>query len=318
MSAMSRFKRNSGFTLIELLVVIAIIAILIGLLLPAVQKVREAANRASCSGKLQQVGRALHNYEVNMGFFPPAGISAASDAQATATRAQLGIPDGMVHSWVVFLLPYMEQDNLYAQYRLDASWDHAFNLAARKTPIKFLQCPATPNPDRTGTSSAAISDYAPNSGVNSTLATTNVVPAPAVPRTYIQPRSSYEGAMRVNRLCTHPDISDGASNTLFIAEIAGRPSKYQAGKLQSGSVSGAGWADREAQYVTHGYSEDGTSTPGPCHTNCTNSNEMYGFHTAGCMAVFGDGSVRLLKKSLDIDVVTSMITRAAGDIAKDD
>src|SRR5260221_10479432 len=110
--------RKKGFTLIELLVVIAIIAILIGLLVPAVQKVREAANRMSCTNNLHQIALAAHNYHSTLGHLPPGVcISPNSNTVATNPGASWFAPpySGPFTGCLVFLLPYMEQDNLYKQ-----------------------------------------------------------------------------------------------------------------------------------------------------------------------------------------------------------
>src|SRR5436305_1055510 len=106
-----------GFTLIELLVVIAIIAILIGLLLPAVQKIREAANRMSCSNKLKQLGLAAHNYNDTNGRMPD-GVQLAGTLNATGFDNKLSAyrTPGFGPNWAVFLLPYIEQGNLYQQF----------------------------------------------------------------------------------------------------------------------------------------------------------------------------------------------------------
>jgi prepilin-type N-terminal cleavage/methylation domain-containing protein len=118
-----RRARKSGFTLIELLVVIAIISILVGMLLPAVQRAREAASRISCANNLKQIGLAIHNYESIYATVPPNRI-----AEGYAT-------------WLVLILPFIEQDNLYQQWNLNATY-YQQNDIARMTNVKTYFCPS--------------------------------------------------------------------------------------------------------------------------------------------------------------------------------
>jgi prepilin-type N-terminal cleavage/methylation domain-containing protein len=133
-------RPRRGFTLIELLVVIAIIAVLIGLLLPAVQKVRESANRMQCSNNLKQIGLGLHNYHGDFGSFPPGLVSQLSDPNWVMPPGNCNAeaPDlGPGWSFFAFLLPYIEQDNLYKSIRFDRLLTDPLNDAARRTLVKI-------------------------------------------------------------------------------------------------------------------------------------------------------------------------------------
>ena len=127
-------RRPPGFTLIELLVVIAIIAILIGLLLPAIQKVREAANRSSCQNNLKQLGLALHNFHDANRVFPASGW----------TMAGPGNPQGKFVGWRALSLPYIEQANLQTLYDFNVHWWEGRNLDAAVFPVKVYECPSVP------------------------------------------------------------------------------------------------------------------------------------------------------------------------------
>src|SRR6266498_2650874 len=134
---------RGGFTLIELLVVIAIIAVLIGLLLPAVQKVREAAARLQCKNNLKQIGLAFHNYHAALGYFPPGFTSGSAGVDGEGTGPGWG--------WGAHLLPYLELDNLYRQIDFKKDIRDPANAFARVQSLKGFLCPSDAPPGPTFT-----------------------------------------------------------------------------------------------------------------------------------------------------------------------
>src|SRR5262249_29276823 len=127
--------RQRGFTLVELLVVIAIIAVLIGLLLPAVQKVREAANRTACTNNLKQLGLALHNYHDSNRTFPPGAVGPLAALPQFAALKHHGLG--------AYLLPYLEQQALASRYRWDISWFDPPNQPVVNVQLPVWQCPSS-------------------------------------------------------------------------------------------------------------------------------------------------------------------------------
>ena len=184
-----------GFTLIELLVVIAIMAILVALLLPAVQQAREAARRISCKNNLQQIGYALQNYYNAFEVFPPGVVN--------ATRPIIQTPDGYHHSWVTSLLPYLDEAPLYEQIDPSVSIYADKNLTARKYVLPVMLCPSDPASVRANqdNKNAGLSNYAGCHHHQS-----------------VAIDEDNHGVLFLNSAIRTKDIPDGTSYTLFVGE----------------------------------------------------------------------------------------------------
>jgi prepilin-type N-terminal cleavage/methylation domain-containing protein/prepilin-type processing-associated H-X9-DG protein len=294
MNRLSSCRR--GFTLIELLVVIAIIAVLIGLLLPAVQKVRESAARSQCANNLHQLGTALHNYHSAYGGFPPGKHVPAN---------------GVSFSWATLILPYIEQDNIYRLYNFTKDWtDAATNdNGVNQYPIKTFMCPSVPEGSRHAAVVAAggrgVQDYPAINQVHT--------PNPALTSVPVAD-STYPGVLglKVSRRVT--DIRDGSSNTLILAEDAGRNECWILGAKTGSLPQDGAWANPDGDIVISGLDPATKTIPGSCAVNCTNSQNVYAFHTGGANVLFADGSVYFLKATVNINVLVALMTRSGGEI----
>ncbi len=307
-----------GFTLIELLVAIAIIAILIGLLLPAVQKVRAAAARTQCASNLNQLGLAAHNYHGTHGRFPPGAVGPLTPAFPQYLHLKH-------HGLGAYLLPYVEQAALAERYRWDVSWFEPPNQAVVNIQLKVWQCPSarasrvqdgslptvTPPPMTLFSGTAACGDYAGMGVVDSGLAPTGLIDSPGGP---LDERGHFEGVFPINASRRLEDIPDGTAQTILIAECAGRPQLWRAGReVPNLWLSGGPWASRNLLW-SRGAVPDGSTPFGPCAVNCTNDREVYSFHPGGANVGFADGSVRFLKASISIRTFAALVTRAGGEV----
>lgn len=259
-----------AFTLIELLVVIAIIGILIAMILPAVQKVREAANKMVCANNLKQIGIAIHHHHMDYGYFPDGGESNWSPRSMNGLSSPRIAPY-QDWGWMYQILPYIEQDHL---------WKTLSDDEIRARPVKIYQCPSRRGP--MVFDGRAMADYAGNGGGEPFQETTGLI---------IRRRRC--GPIRINEAC----IPDGTSHTLLAAEK--RINLSELGQPQfcddDGWASGWDWDTIRWGCISP---ERDRQQPG-----YFGGEVVFGaVHPTTFNALFADGSVRSTRYGIDIYV----------------
>jgi prepilin-type N-terminal cleavage/methylation domain-containing protein len=329
-----RFRRT-GFTLIELLVVIAIIAILVAMLLPAVQQVREAARKTQCSDHLHNLAIAIHNYEAT---------------HRTLPFAWMINTDLNVSPYGIQLLPFIEQKPLWDKWDSRApAFNEAVamfppasvqgNLEVIATPLEIFTCPSTPGAEKGDYGlpanaggpgvppvnlswTAARSDYCATTGVLGPFAQIAYSGNPGGNRDGAMANVG-PGSLGGKAITRMANITDGTANTALLGERVGGPVIYRKGQIDNtlttaaGMAQGGAWGDfLNGEHWLGGALYDGTPGGGPCGINCTNArgSGFMSFHPGGCQFAMADGVVKFISENVAAQILAGIITCSKGEV----
>jgi prepilin-type N-terminal cleavage/methylation domain-containing protein/prepilin-type processing-associated H-X9-DG protein len=310
-----------AFTLIELLVVMALIGILVGLLLPAVQKVRAAAGRAQCLNNLKQLGLAMHNHHAALGAFP----------------AGRGTPQPGIFSAHAYLLPYLEQDNLAAGIDYTSApatyaappltYDGSRNYPAATALVRTFVCPADPARGRVPGSPYAGTNYAANAGTGQnggslTGADGVFFLGSAIAVADITDGSSTTAAFTERPLGGGPGTDADARRVMWMMPGGADPSAAACGPPAAGSW----YTDRGAKWIVGNYGNtlyDHARPPDSAGWDCLNTQQQKAWaaarsnHPGGVNVLFCDGGVRFVRDTISAGAWRAMGSRAGGEVDPD-
>ena len=311
MHRVRRQRGMHGFTLIELLVVIAIIGLLMALLLPAIQRVREAANRMRCSNNLKQIGIALHNYHNDYNSFPPGGVT---EGCCCSTRSGI--------TWTIAILPYMEQDALYRQYNQSAFNEDAVNAPVVQAVVRpYYTCPSDIETDRL--------DYpesGPGSGLLYRRGSYRAVSGGSDGSAWFDDccnnlpvnwRGAMHSTCQMRNLTTErlDDIQDGTSNTIIVGEYTNRdrPRRRTFWAYTYTSYNQSSITQNQSRMLMNEYNRcaavGGTGGNNPCKRGFAS------MHAGGVINfLFGDGRVLPIRTTVDINLLFALATIQNGEM----
>ena len=291
-------RERNAFTLVELLVVIAIIGILIGMLLPAVQQVREAARRTSCANTVRQQMIALHNYESTLGHFPPAFNSTEPTGGFLSPWVQRF---GNTFGWQTFILPFNEQNNIHDQFDFSTSWTQLDNISTQ--PMANYRCPSDQD-DGEGHTKYSGPNGDPNTRSSYVMSIGSLSHFNRSEGFF----SERWGVGWFDTKTTFADMRDGSSNILFIGERDNM-------RMSADGDHGAVWVGLQGfrEHCTTGRGPENATDFANAPNGSNHGFNFSSFHPVGVNIGLGDASVHFLTETVNLDVMRKLCAISDGE-----